>query len=70
MWGQANCDILGGLHKVVKKPLFTEGAVDGRLQHVLCANCNSVTGHLQHQKKQKKVLLVDVSVEEKKVMVF
>jgi hypothetical protein len=39
---------------VLKNPLFTEGAVDGRLQHVLCANCNSVTEHLQHHQKTEK----------------
>jgi hypothetical protein len=34
-------------------------------------DCNSVTGYLQHhQKIEKKVLLVDVSVEEKKLVIF
>jgi hypothetical protein len=47
-----------------KKPLFIEGAVDGRLQHVLRANCNSVIGHLQHHQKTEKSPLADVSVEE------
>jgi hypothetical protein len=70
MWGQANCDILGGLHKVVKKPLFTEGAVDGRLQHVLLANCNSVTGHLQHHQKTEKSRFGGCLCGGRKVMIF
>jgi hypothetical protein len=52
--GQANYNIVGGFTRRSKKPLFTEGAVDGSLQHVLCANCNSVTGHLQHHQKTEK----------------
>jgi hypothetical protein len=65
--GQANCNMVRGLHKAVQKTfVYREGC---RWLFTTCVMCELQIvwlGICSTTKKQKKILLADVSVEDKK----
>jgi hypothetical protein len=65
--GQANYNIVGGFHKAVKKTFVYRGGC--RWQFTTCVMCELQQcdwAFAAPPKNRKKVLLADVSVEEKR----